>query len=251
MKPIDLVDKKFGRWTVLKTAGGTSKHPKVFCRCDCGTEKVVYCGNLTRTLSVSCGCYARERATTHHLSTTPEYDAWINMKARCLKPSCKQYADYGGRGIKICKRWENSFENFYADMGPRPSKKHSLGRKNNDKGYSPSNCRWETWSEQVHNKRSTVMFTYKGKTQSLTLWCDELGIPRATARTRRVAGWSVKECLFGRPRRKASPVHLTVDGITKRLPEWLEAGGTAQNATVRYRLSRGWPHKEALFGKNV
>lgn len=85
-------------------------------------------------------------------SKTPEYQAWASMRQRCLNPKSQRFHDYGGRGITVCKEWE-SFEQFYADMGPRPSSDHSIDRIDNDSGYSPVNCKWSTRSEQQKNKR--------------------------------------------------------------------------------------------------
>jgi hypothetical protein len=89
----------------------------------------------------------------HGMSKTPEYKAWSFMKYRCLCTSFPQYKDYGGRGITVCKRWNNSFMEFYNDVGPRPSNKHSIDRINNDGNYEPSNVKWSTKLEQNRNKR--------------------------------------------------------------------------------------------------
>lgn len=92
----------------------------------------------------------------------PLYSVWQGMRRRCLTPSFRQWADYGGRGITICPEWDD-FHQFVADMGPRPSPKHSLDREDNDKGYSPANCRWATKKEQQRNQRRTRMVTIEGK----------------------------------------------------------------------------------------
>lgn len=164
----DLTGKRFGRWTVIKLA----YHGKAYdarrrkrriihwrCRCDCGIELAVNGANLQRGLTRSCGCLRRD--TTRRLSTkhghatrknyTGVYSCWAAMLSRCYDRNQRSYRNYGGRGIKVCKRWLK-FENFLADMGPRPSGL-TLDRINNDGNYKPSNCRWATWSEQVKNRR--------------------------------------------------------------------------------------------------
>lgn len=126
-------------------------------------------------------------------SYTPEWRAWKAMHDRCSNPQHAAYARYGGRGIKVCKRW-GSFDNFLADMGPRPSDAHSLDRKNNDGDYKPSNCRWATSEEQNRNTRANRHFTANGRTQLLTDWAKELGTTRATLWLRiRYYGWSVEK----------------------------------------------------------
>lgn len=128
-----------------------------FCKCDCGNTCLTRRGG-----SKSCGCIQREfltrtnpqRAIKHGLSKSPEYAIWSGMLTRCYNPSATHYADYGGRGIKVCKRWrgEQGFQHFYADMGPRPEGK-SLDRKNNNGNYTPSNCKWSTQRTQALNRR--------------------------------------------------------------------------------------------------
>lgn len=131
----------------------------------------------------------------HNASYTPEYYAWENMIARCNYKSYKNYSDYGGRGIKVCDRWRNSFNNFYEDMGKRPSSKHSLDRKNTNGDYSPDNCRWATSTEQLINRRIAHNLTYNGKTQIVSEWAKELGISQFTLRARIRYGWSVERIL--------------------------------------------------------
>lgn len=159
---LDLTGQPFGRLTVT-SRGPNGKHGEVrwHCRCTCGNETLVYAGNLRSGDTRSCGCLSREllvtRSTTHGAARvgaeTPEYHAWHAMFQRCTNPHHASWEDYGGRGVTVCERWQ-SFENFIADMGPRPSPKHSLDRTNNDGNYEPSNCRWATWNEQARNRRS-------------------------------------------------------------------------------------------------
>jgi hypothetical protein len=123
----------------------------------------------------------------------PGYDTWRNMKSRCGNPRNARYADYGGRGITVCDRWKNSFENFIADMGLPPSPAHSIERGDNSRGYEPGNCRWATDVEQTNNQRSNVLIEYDGKTQTIAQWARELGINYQTLRQRiQRYGWSVE-----------------------------------------------------------
>jgi len=124
--------------------------------------------------------------------STPEYMTWGRMKHRCYNPNNSGYRNYGGRGIKVCKRWEN-FEMFLSDMGPKPSKKHSIDRIDNDKGYSPSNCRWATKLQQARNKRDRL--TVDGETKTRRQWMKRFGIPQATYYGRIKRNWTVIDAL--------------------------------------------------------
>lgn len=121
-----------------------------------------------------------------------EYRTWQDMKLRCTAKHRKDWKNYGGRGITICERWVESFDNFFADMGKRPSPKHQLDRRDNDGPYSPENCRWATKSEQMRNKRDTHMVTWNGRTQCLQAWANELGIDRDTLHIR-LKRWTVDQ----------------------------------------------------------
>ena len=112
---------------------------------------------------------------THGMSNRSEYWIWKSMRSRCNNVKTENYKNYGGRGIKVCKRWD-SFENFYKDMGPRPSSEYSIERLDNDGNYEPSNCKWGTREEQQNNMRSNVLITYQDKTQTLAQWCRELKV---------------------------------------------------------------------------
>jgi hypothetical protein len=117
---------------------------------------------------------------------SPEYRIWVGMKNRCLNLNCENYADYGGRGITVCERW-NKFENFYADMGPRPNGT-SINRIDNDGNYEPGNCHWATNKEQHRNKRSTVMIEWQGEKIALAELADRLGIKYQTLWKRYLKG---------------------------------------------------------------
>lgn len=149
-------------------------------------------------------------ARTHGLTRTPEHRIWINMRSRCTNPQDENYKNYGGRGIGVCVRWIK-FENFLVDMGPRPTPRHSLDRKNNDKGYYKRNCRWATRREQQNNLRSNRLITYKGKTQTLAAWAREVGKLSRTIKYRLdVLGLSVEEALT-LPFQRKRKVHGTPD----------------------------------------
>jgi len=156
-------------------------------RCDCGVEKVFWKSNVRPGHTQSCGCFRRkrnsERFKTHGHKAggkrSRAYVTWVNIKSRCYNPKTKSYKDYGERGIGMCDRWKDSFDNFLADMG-EPAEGMTIERKENDKDYCPENCRWATRGEQNLNKRNLVRYTAFGKTQTLAEWARETGIGRVT-----------------------------------------------------------------------
>ena len=123
----------------------------------------------------------------------PEYGPWADMLQRCNNSNRPNYVDYGGRGITVCAAWRD-FDVFFRDMGPRPPNT-SLGRINNNEGYCPSNCRWESSEQQNYNKRSNRLLTYKSRTLPATQWAKEIGISPITLLTRIYRGWSVEDVL--------------------------------------------------------
>jgi hypothetical protein len=148
------------RWTVLGPDPKKKYHS--LCRCSCGTERSVRTSSIESGRSKSCECGRKQTLSdkkTHGLSNTPEYRAWLDMKSRCLNPKHRSYEKWGGRGITVCPRWIASFENFYADVGKRPSSQHSLERDDNNGHYEPSNAGWDTKTMQNRNRGNTVKIT--------------------------------------------------------------------------------------------
>jgi hypothetical protein len=190
----NLTGRKFGRLSVLGYVGRNRfDHAQWLCRCECGNETVKTTSSLVSGRTVACGCYNASR--THGKAGTTEYQTWSAMIQRCTTPGHKAYPDYGGRGIKVCGRWRHSFENFYNDMGPRPGKKYSLDRIDNDGDYEPSNCRWTTQLEQMNNRRMNHRLTFNGENLTINQWAAKLGI-NSTAIHRRIAlGWPVERIL--------------------------------------------------------
>lgn len=152
-----LLGKRFGRWTVVSEPESTSSRlVKVQCSCSCGQVKGVWKYNLLNGRSKGCvRCQKTRHGHTGKGWMSPEYRTWSCMLDRCSRPEHPSYHNYGGRGLKVCKRWLK-FENFFADMGPKPSTEHSIDRKNNDRGYTPRNCRWATKREQALNRRKAA-----------------------------------------------------------------------------------------------
>lgn len=142
----------------------------------------------------------------HGMCGHPLYHIWTSMRQRCINPKDAAYHKYGGRGIKVCKRW-SKFENFYEDMGPRPKGK-SLDRINNSKGYSPSNCRWATHIEQALNTRQSIKITMGGVTKSAAQWSKTLGAKNALVSWRLRNGWDLKTAI-------TAPRHTKYKGKSK------------------------------------
>lgn len=200
---LDRTGKTFGRLTVVCYAGMVGRHPSWHCRCSCGNEKTVLANNLVRGLTTSCGCFHRERSSaanvvhgqTKESSRSKEWRAWHGMIVRCTYRNSPSYPRYGGRGITVCRRWIESFPTFFADVGPAPSPKHSLGRIDNNGMYEPGNVRWETATQQARNRRSSRLVTHDGTTATVADWAEQLGIDQDTLWARLKRGWSAARSL--------------------------------------------------------
>src|ERR1035437_2339233 len=125
----------------------------------------------------------------------PGYSVWCNMMRRCYRRKNHNYERYGGRGITVCRRWQRSYKNFLADMGQRPSSRHSVERKKNHLNYTPGNCLWATAKTQSQNTRQNRLITYQGITQCVTEWAEDLGVKRSLIYNRLWRGWPPAETL--------------------------------------------------------
>lgn len=204
----NLKGKMFGKWYVRREATNCKDGaPQWECRCyGCFRIVLVRSQSLLSGTSKSCGC----SSITHGLcrgGKSREYKSWVQIKGRTLNPKNEAYADYGGRGITICARWRESFAAFLQDVGKRPFKT-SIERIDNNAGYTcgkcdectakqwTANCRWATPKQQCNNRRSNVLIHARGKTQTLTQWSDEIGVPIGTVWKRlRHLGWTHEQVI--------------------------------------------------------
>lgn len=191
---------QFGAFTALEPRPSDPKSglQRYLFRCSCGVEKDLRVRDVVRGMTKSCGCSRRGSGNgkfRHGHSGTPEYFTWRAMIARCSDPDDEGYPNYGGRGIKVCERWSSSVDNFVADMGPRPSRDHTIERENNYGHYEPSNCRWATWSEQMRNTRANRYVDYNGERMLLLEACERAAVPVALVRARLTAGWDFQRAI--------------------------------------------------------
>ena len=193
--PIDITGEKYGRLTVLSKSNpyiGPSGKPLTMweCLCDCGTKTIVQAGKIRSGHTQSCGCLFREKtllAKTHGLrmrgEKTKAYRAWAGLRSRCNDKNNHKYHLYGGRGIKVCERWDH-YNLFLDDMGEPPSVRHSIDRIDSNGNYEPGNCRWATPLQQANNLRTTRFYEHGGETASLSEWAEKLGVTRDAIKLR-------------------------------------------------------------------
>lgn len=200
----DLSGRRFGRLVVASRGpNSASGCVRWSCRCDCGRDTIVWARSLKSGDTTSCGCFHREglrqRSVTHGHAQggdrSIEYRIYKGMRGRCLNARIAAYPDYGGRGIKICRAWLESFQNFLNDMGRCPPG-HTLERIANDGDYEPSNCRWATRKEQARNRRSSHILTVDGVSLPLVAWAERLGLHHTTILYRLRAGWSERDSVL-------------------------------------------------------
>lgn len=193
-----MINKRFERLVVLKK---DIKPHKYICQCDCGKIVSVADYNLYGKKQKSCGCLRLEktiqRSTTHNQRHTKLYEVWKTMKQRCLNPNNKSYHNYGGRGIKICDEWKNSYQSFYEwSMNNGYKEGLSIDRTNNDGNYEPSNCRWADIITQCNNTRQNKLFTINGVSKTVHQWSIEYNVPVSRVRQRiYTLKWDIEKAL--------------------------------------------------------
>lgn len=184
---------------------------------------------------------------THGLTRKcPEYSTWRGMIDRCTRQNSIAYKDYGGRGIKVCERWRESFQNFLDDMGKRPSSKHTIERSDNSRGYGPDNCCWATREQQGSNTRRNRVLVHNGRTRTLAQWAKETGLSGSLIAWRLEAGWPVEDALtkpLGEPHRNYRLVEC--DGEMVPIKEAARRRGLPYD-TLFKRASAGWSLEDAL-----
>lgn len=198
-----MIGQVFDRLTVVGDSGlrDNSGAIKWECLCVCGNTTYARGVSLKRGEYRSCGCWTKDRmkntppAETHGFSSSPTYKSWATMKRRCTDTGFKDYPHYGGRGIKVCDRWLQSFANFLEDMGERPEGM-TLDRRRSTLGYSPRNCRWATRLTQGGNTSRVHTLEYRGERHSLAGWSRITGIAYTKLRARiNILNWSIGRAL--------------------------------------------------------
>lgn len=198
IKSEEIIGRKFGMLTIIQDLGMINSVRMVVCRCDCGVEKQVRFGNLSRKKrgTNSCGCVQYNHVTRHGLRYHDLYTIWRGMKQRCYYKKSVNYADYGGRGISVCSIWRKKFKPFYDWCISHGWKKGlDLDREDNDGNYTPDNCRFVTRLVGSRNTRMNVWIEYKGQRKVATDWANEIGIPVSLLLKRIKKKWPLEKAM--------------------------------------------------------
>lgn len=262
---IDITGQRFGQLTVIKFDHKDYKRQQFWlCKCDCGKESVVMGHNLKSGGTKSCGCSfstsPKRGGLKHGMTHTPEFKAWQNAIERCINPTHQAFFNYGMRGISVCERWLHSFENFFADMGLRPSPKHELDRyPDNDGNYEPTNCRWATRKESSGNRRSNHWIDYDGKKMILADWEIELGLRKGCLNQYiRKGRYSGQEAIgYYLKREGGNPTRKLVESDVVKIRERISQGileqeianefGVTKPTINKIKLGRIWKQNKKLM----
>lgn len=201
----EIIGKRYGKTVVINHLGSNKHGKRIWSmQCDCGVKHVSTTGDLSSGRVTSCGCASKDRISklkykhghAKASGNSVEYQTYNHMLGRCFNQNKPDYRHYGGRGITVCDRWRESFENFLADMGSRPAGM-SLDRIDVNGNYEPGNCRWIPVAEQQSNKRNNRVVTVNGETGPLKAMCDKYSKHKYdTVRARLNKGLSVEEAFF-------------------------------------------------------
>jgi hypothetical protein len=243
-KLIDLVGQKFGKLEVKSFHGKIKSHYYWNCLCECGNLSRVSGYRLRSGHTKSCGCLRKTAIPGRYIDgkRTREMSCWQNMIYRCYNPKNKSYKYYGGRGIQVCERWRDSFENFFEDMGKCPDGM-SIERVDNDGNYEPSNCKWIPKKNQNSNRRDTVIITYNGETKTLNQWATCLGMNYSILKMR-LRNWNNVEKAFTTPIDNYVK-KINYNGEIKTILEWANYLNISYSV-LSYRLTN-WNNVEKAF----
>jgi hypothetical protein len=197
---IDMMGKKYGQLLAISPAGRSDSSKNIIWvfKCSCG-RLCEFSGYSVRSgKTIDCQLCSRERlrlsSVDHGKSNSVEFRTWTDIQSRCHNPNATSYPRYGGRGIEVCARWRDSFSAFLEDMGPRPNGM-SIERNDNDKNYTPDNCRWATRTEQANNRKNNVIVTIDNESKTIAQWASHAGIKNGTMWYRVKAGYSGRRLL--------------------------------------------------------
>lgn len=211
-----MIGTKVGRWSVVAVSDEKlyRNSGAFFCRCECGTERLVAAYRLRSKKTMSCGCAAIEAAartnTRHGLAKHPLQQVWRTMKERCYNPNSANFYRYGGRGIFVCKRW-HKLPAFIEDNEALAKPGTTLDRIDNNGPYSPRNCRWVSPQDQANNRGNNLILEFRGRKQTCAQWARELKMFEPTLRKRIIdSGWSVEDALTTPVRRRKGSPHKPV-----------------------------------------
>lgn len=248
MRAKNMQGKQYGELTAIRPIGAVSKSRNIKWEflCSCGRPCEID-GYAVRSGKVTTcqACAAKRTAAAsikHGMTKTVEFSTWTDIQTRCHNPNSSSYHNYGGRGIVVCSRWRESFQNFLDDMGLRPSNKHSIDRINVNGNYEPENCRWATRTEQARNRRNNRMITIDGETKTMQEWANQAGISASTIYLRSKAGITGRALIL--PSERCGAVRFK--GITDTYAGWSKRTGI-KKSTIAMRLTKyGWPIDRAL-----
>jgi len=243
-RALELAGKVFGELTVVRKVDreGTGGR-KWECLCSCGKRVRVVGSKLIHGHTKSCGHLRRQaRAQSHGDTYSREYNIWTHMRQRCTNPNRDSYYRYGGRGIRVCEAWDNSYEAFLRDMGRAPFPDAQIDRINVDGDYAPDNCRWVSPRENKRNKGNARLLTHNGITRSLQEWSEILGLSRQTLQSRVVRNWTADEIISGVRAGPHAPRRTTRwifhEGQRLSLTQWATKLGMPMKA-LHQKLRRG------------